>query len=74
MKLYRESHAFVHVSFTEGVPKVLVEALAAGLPIVATNVGGVGSILDEGEPGCSSRPLTWKPSWQPLRESQTTAS
>lgn len=51
MKLYRESHAFVHVSFTEGVPKVLVEALAAGLPIVATDVGGVGSILDEGRAG-----------------------
>lgn len=51
LNLYRESHAFVHVSFTEGVPKVLVEALASGLPIVATDVGGVRSILDDGQAG-----------------------
>ena len=73
MKLYRESHAFVHVSFTEVSPRSWSRRLLQG-SIVATDVGGVGSILDEGEPGCSSRPLTWKPSWQPLRESQTTAS
>lgn len=39
--LYRESHAFLHVSWTEGVPQVLFEAFAAGLPVVATAVGGV---------------------------------
>lgn len=38
---YRRAHAFLHVSFTEGVPQVLFEAQAAGLPIVATDVGGV---------------------------------
>ncbi|HEV2815030.1 MAG TPA: glycosyltransferase [Solirubrobacteraceae bacterium] len=39
--LYRGSHAFLHVSWTEGVPQVLFEAFAAGLPVVATAVGGV---------------------------------
>lgn len=38
---YRNSHALLHVSWTEGVPQVLFEAFAAGLPIVATDVGGV---------------------------------
>ena len=37
----RAAHALVHVSWTEGVPQVLYEAGAAGLPMVATDVGGV---------------------------------
>lgn len=40
-ELYRHSDLFLHVSFTEGVPQVLFEAFAAGLPTVATDVGGV---------------------------------
>jgi glycosyltransferase involved in cell wall biosynthesis len=41
LDLYRTSHAFLHVSWTEGFPQVLVEAFASGLPVVATAVGGV---------------------------------
>jgi glycosyltransferase involved in cell wall biosynthesis len=40
-RLYRSSQAMLHVSFTEGVPQIMFEAFAAGLPIVATAVGGV---------------------------------
>jgi glycosyltransferase involved in cell wall biosynthesis len=39
--VYRGSDALLHVSWTEGVPQVLFEAFAAGIPIVATSVGGV---------------------------------
>jgi glycosyltransferase involved in cell wall biosynthesis len=46
--LYRSCHAFLHVSLTEGVPQVLFEAQAAGLPIVATDVGGVRAALGGG--------------------------
>ena len=48
---YRASHAFVHVSLTEGLPQVLFEAQAAGLPIVATAVGGVAAALGHGDSG-----------------------
>ena len=41
LELYRTSHAFLHVSLTEGFPQVLNEAFATGLPTVATAVGGV---------------------------------
>jgi glycosyltransferase involved in cell wall biosynthesis len=41
MDLYRASDAFLHVSWTEGVPQVLIEAFAAATPVVATAVGGV---------------------------------
>lgn len=38
---YRASHVFLHVSRTEGLPQVLWEAQAAGIPLIATDVGGV---------------------------------
>lgn len=47
--LYREAHAFLHVSWTEGVPQVLWEAFAARLPVVATDVGGVAGVAGTGE-------------------------
>jgi glycosyltransferase involved in cell wall biosynthesis len=41
---YRSADAFVHVSWTEGMPQVLLEAFAARLPTVATDVGGVAAL------------------------------
>ena len=47
--IYANSNAdlFLHVSETEGVPVAIMEALAAGIPVYATNVGGVAEIVDE---------------------------
>jgi glycosyltransferase involved in cell wall biosynthesis len=46
LELYRDSHVFLHVSWTEGLPQVLFEAFASGLPMVATAVGGVPGGVD----------------------------
>ena len=33
-------------SYREGCPNVVIEALAAGRPVVATNVGGIPELMD----------------------------
>ena len=43
-------------SHSEGSPNVVLEAMAAGLPIVANQVGGVPEILDEGATGLMVMP------------------
>jgi glycosyltransferase involved in cell wall biosynthesis len=51
MAYYRRSDLFVHVAVTEALPQVLIEAQANAVPIVATDVGGVGVVLDNGKAG-----------------------
>ena len=48
LELYRQADLFVHVSLTEGVPQVLLEAMACATPIVATAVGGVAVAVEDG--------------------------
>jgi glycosyltransferase involved in cell wall biosynthesis len=38
-------------SLTEGLPNVALEALAAGVPVVATDVGGTGEVVEDGVDG-----------------------
>jgi glycosyltransferase involved in cell wall biosynthesis len=42
---------FVQSSHTEGLPNVLLEAGAAGVPVVATDVGGTRELVVDGETG-----------------------
>ncbi len=47
---------FVFPSLSEGMGRGLVEAMAAGLPIVATRVCSIPEVLAEGEAGCLVEP------------------
>jgi glycosyltransferase involved in cell wall biosynthesis len=47
--LYSIADVFVLPSLSEGSPNVLLESMAAHVPIVATNVGGVSEIVNDGE-------------------------
>ncbi len=46
-------------SFMEGLPTVLVEALALGVPVVATGVAGIPELVIDEETGLLFRPSDW---------------
>jgi glycosyltransferase involved in cell wall biosynthesis len=50
-RLYAAFDIAVQASDSEGLPNVVLEAAVAGLPIVATAVGGTGEIVSSGEDG-----------------------
>ncbi len=54
--VYQEADICVLTSDFEGTPNVVLEAMAAGLPVVATNVGGVPEIVRDGETGFLLQP------------------
>ncbi|MEM1361677.1 MAG: glycosyltransferase [Pseudomonadota bacterium] len=49
--LLATASAFVLPSFAEGVPVVLMEALAAGIPVIATRITGVPELVEDGDFG-----------------------
>jgi glycosyltransferase involved in cell wall biosynthesis len=51
-RLLAAADVFLLTSVSEGIPLTLIEAMAAGVPVVATDVGGVGEMVDDGVTGC----------------------
>lgn len=50
-EILASANAFVLPSFAEGVPVVLMEALAARLPVIATRITGVPELVEDGVSG-----------------------
>ncbi|MBV9444625.1 MAG: glycosyltransferase family 4 protein [Streptosporangiaceae bacterium] len=40
--------AYVHASYSESLPLAIIEAMAAGLPVVTADVGGIRELCDDG--------------------------
>jgi len=51
LAIYRTSDVFVLPSLTEGFPQTLLEAMGSGVPVVATRVGGVAGLVEDGRNG-----------------------
>ena len=53
MHFYETNHVdlFINVSSSEGIPVSIMEALSFGIPVIATNVGGVPEIIQDSKNG-----------------------
>ena len=48
---YRDADVFVLPSLAEGLPVVLMEAMAVGLPVIASNLTGIPELITHGQHG-----------------------
>jgi glycosyltransferase involved in cell wall biosynthesis len=52
----QEADLFILPSFVEGVPVAAMEAMAVGVPVIATNIAGTSELIEDGKTGLLIRP------------------
>lgn len=52
----RDADLFVLPSFVEGLPVSAMEAMAVGVPVIATNIAGTSELIEHGKSGILVRP------------------
>jgi glycosyltransferase involved in cell wall biosynthesis len=50
-RFYAEADVFCLPSFAEGIPVVLLEAMASGVPVVASRITGIPELIEDGRSG-----------------------
>jgi glycosyltransferase involved in cell wall biosynthesis len=67
-EIFRKCAILVHPTYWDGVPLTILEALALGMPVITTNVGGIpdtikdginGTILSQNNPELLSKAITY---------------
>jgi len=51
IEFFKKAHIFVFPSYSEGFPTVVLEAMAAGLPLIIRPVGGLADTIKDGRQG-----------------------
>lgn len=54
--LYDAADVLLHVPDAEGTPNVVLEAMAGGVPVIATQVGGIPDLVENGAGGFLAEP------------------
>ena len=55
-EFFKKASCFILASYGEGLPIAILEALAAGLPVLSTTVGGIPEVISNGKNGYLCEP------------------
>jgi len=58
-EVLRAMDVLVHCSLREGLPRVIVQAMASGVPVVCFDIDGAREIVEDGENGFLVGPASW---------------